>query len=209
LIAGADLREQRKNHERGARAVGRDIGRELPPGLVYTPEFISPAEEQAVLESLKALPYADVKMRGQVARRRTVHFGWLYGYESARIAPGPLIPDFLLPLRKRAASLGGVPAERLVEVLITRYPTGAGIGWHRDAPMFDTVVGVSLLGECRMRFRPRDWRRAPAERRALPAITLAPRSAYVLDGAVRWDWDHSIPPSRAPRYSVTYRSLKQ
>jgi DNA oxidative demethylase len=120
-------------------------------------------------------------MRGQVARRRTIHFGWTYGYETWRVEPGPAIPDFLLGLRTRAARLAAVEPDALAEVLVTHYPPGAGIGWHRDAPAFGVVVGVSLLGACR--FRVQQGRDTARRTRAL---VLAPRSAYVLAGAARW-----------------------
>jgi alkylated DNA repair dioxygenase AlkB len=88
---------------------------------------------------------------GIPAHRRTGHFGWLYGYDSAKIAPGPPVPDFLAPLCNRIAPLLGRAPD---EVLVTEYMPGAGIGWHRDAPAFGpVVVGISLLGPCRMRFQ--------------------------------------------------------
>jgi alkylated DNA repair dioxygenase AlkB len=121
-----------------------------------------------------------------------------------RIEPGPPIPGFLLPLRERCAGLAGEEADRFVEVLITEYPPGAGIGWHRDAPMFGAVVGVSLLSACRFRFQ-----RGRGADRETRAVTLAPRSAYVLDGDARWRWQHAIPPLAAPRYSITFRVLSQ
>src|SRR5919204_6356978 len=129
------------------------MGNTPPEGLVYQPDFVSTDEEEHYLGNVTALPFSDIKMRGQVARRRTAHFGWLYGYESWRITPGPPMPDFLVPLRARAATLTGVAPEALAEVLLTEYQPGAGIGWHRDAPQFGVVVGVSLLGACRMRFQ--------------------------------------------------------
>ena len=177
---------------------------EVPPGFVYRADFLTPPVEDAVLAGVRALDYHDVKMRGQVARRRTTHFGWTYGYETWRIEQGPPIPDFLLTLRERAGALAGVAAGELVEVLVTHYPPGAGIGWHRDAPMFGVVVGVSLLSACRFRFQ----HGKGAERRTAAAV-LEPRSAYVLDGAARWQWQHSIPAGKAERYSVTYRTLRR
>ena len=144
-----------------------------------------------------------MQMRGQVARRRTAHFGWVYGYESWRIEPGPPLPDFLLPLRERVGALAGIAPESLAEVLLTEYTPGAGIGWHRDAPQFGDVIGVSLLSECRMRFR-----RGSAGARETLTMTLAPRSMYVLSGIVRQQWQHSIPPTRALRYSITFRTLR-
>lgn len=177
---------------------------ETPPGFVYQPDFLTTDEEREVLEGVAALAFHDVTMRGQVARRRTTHFGWTYGYETWRIEPGPPIPEFLQALRERAGTLGGVAAADLVEVLVTHYPPGAGIGWHRDAPMFGTVIGVSLSSACRFRFQ----RGKGLERRTAAAV-LEPRSAYALDSAARWQWQHSIPPGKTERYSVTYRTLRR
>jgi len=176
----------------------------VPPGLSYVPDLLSPDDEAALASKLRELPFGAVEMRGQVARRRTAHFGWVYGYESWKIAPGPPLPVFLEPLRERAAALAGVEPGALAEALLTEYPAGAGIGWHRDAPQFGLVVGMSLLGACRMRFQ-----RGTGAARQTRALELAPRSAYVLDGAVRWQWQHSIPPTKSPRYSVTFRTLRE
>jgi alkylated DNA repair protein (DNA oxidative demethylase) len=177
---------------------------DTPPGFVYRPDFLTFDEERTTLTGVAALDFHEVKMRGQVARRRTTHFGWTYGYETWRIEPGPPIPDFLLALRPRAAAVGGVAADELVEVLVTHYPPGAGIGWHRDAPMFGAVVGVSLLSACRFRFQ-----RGKGAERVTAAAALEPRSAYALDGPARWQWQHSIPPAKSERYSVTYRTLRR
>jgi len=174
-----------------------------PAGFVYRPDFVPVADEAMLLDELRRLPFGEVKMHGVVAHRRVAHFGWLYGYESWRIEPGPPIPEFLLPLRTRAGGLAGVAPESLVEVLITEYPPGAGIGWHRDAPMFDVVIGVSLLGACRFRFQ-----RGKGDARETAAVILEPRSAYVLTGAARSEWQHSIPPMRTRRYSITFRTLR-
>jgi DNA oxidative demethylase len=140
-------------------------------------------------------------MRGVDARRRAAHFGWVYGYESWRISPGPAIPEFLLPLRERAAKLVAVSPTELVEVLINEYPAGAGIGWHRDAPAFGLVIGVSLLSISRLRFR----RQGERSR----SVTLEPRSAYLLDGPARNQWQHSLAPTAALRYSITFRTLRK
>ena len=176
---------------------------DLPEGFVYYDEIISTAEESALLDGVRALAFGEVRMRGQVARRRTIHFGWTYGYESWRVEPGPPLPDFLLGLRARVAPLAAVDAEALAEVLVTHYPPEAGIGWHRDAPAFGVVIGVSLLGTCRFRFQ-----QGRGAARRTRAVTLAPRSAYVLAGAARWQWQHAIPPGRAERYSITFRTLR-
>ncbi len=176
---------------------------DLPEGFVYREDVLSSDEEARLVEGLRTLAFGEVRMRGQVARRRTIHFGWTYGYETWRVEPGPPIPEFLVGLRALAARLAVMEGEALAEVLVTHYPPGAGIGWHRDAPAFGVVVGVSLLGACRLRFQ--QGRGAARKTRAL---TLAPRSAYVLDGAARWQWQHAIPPGREERYSVTFRTLR-
>ena len=184
-------------------AVSFDMLADLPPGFAYHPAVLDEVEERELAGHLEALDFAAVTMRGAVARRRTKHFGWIYGYESWRITPGPPIPDFLDPVRRRVARLAGVSPEALVEVLINAYPTGAGIGWHRDAPQFGVVIGVSLLGECRLRFQ-----RGRGAARQTRAVTIAPRSAYVLDGDARYEWQHSVPPTKSLRYSVTFRTLR-
>jgi DNA oxidative demethylase len=174
-----------------------------PPGFRYVPEFIDAREEADLLEALSSMAFSDVAMRGQVARRRTAHFGWVYGYESWRIEPGPPLPPAFHPLRRKAAALIDVAEDELAEVLVTTYPAGAGIGWHRDAPQFGVVIGVSLLSACRFRFQ-----RGTGAGRETSAIELAPRSAYVLDGEARSAWQHAIPPMKTPRYSITFRTLR-
>ena len=174
-----------------------------PPGFLYHPDVLSEPEESALLGHVRAIGFSPVEMRGQIARRRTAHFGWVYGYESWQITPGPPLPDFLLLLRERVARLSAVEPDALAEVLVTEYPAGAGIGWHRDAPQFGVVVGVSLLTACRMRFQ-----RGRGTARETGVAALQPRSAYVLTGEARQHWQHSIPPVRAGRYSITFRTLR-
>lgn len=173
----------------------------LPHGFQYVPDFLSTEEESALLAHTAAAPFREIRMRGQVALRRTAHYGWDYGYESWQVTPTTPVPEWLHPLRERAAALIGIVPEAFEEVLLTEYPRGSGIGWHRDAPMFgDAVVGVSLRASCRLRFR-----RAGYE---TVAIELAPRSAYVLAGAARKVWQHSIPATKDLRYSITFRTLR-
>jgi len=162
---------------------------DLPAGFLYRADVLTAAEEAELVSHVRAFAFAALEMRGRVARRRTMHFGWVYGYASWRIAPGPPIPAILLPLRARVAALAAVAPDALVEVLVTEYPAGASIGWHRDAPQFGPVVGVSLLGACRLRFQ-----HGTGAARQTRAALLEPRSAYVLAGEARWHWQHSIPP---------------
>jgi alkylated DNA repair dioxygenase AlkB len=176
----------------------------LPPGAGYCRDFMSQDEAAELLLHVRALDFEPVRMRGQPARRRTVHFGWIYGYTSWRIGPGPPIPDSLVPVRARAATWAGVTPERLAEALVTEYVRGAGIGWHRDAPQFGAVIGVSLAGACRLRFQ-----RGTGPSRRTSTLMLEPSSAYLLDGEARWQWQHSIPPVKEARYSITFRTLRR
>src|SRR5262245_31492824 len=142
-------------------------------------------------------------MKGVTALRTVVHFGWDYGYESWRISPTQPIPPFLLSLRERCAEAAGLGFDQFTQLLVSRYPPGAGIGWHRDAPMFGPVVAaVSLLAPARIRFR-----RGEAGARETYPLDLAPRSLYLLSGPARSAWQHSLSPVRSLRYSLTFRQV--
>jgi alkylated DNA repair dioxygenase AlkB len=175
----------------------------MPEGFVYREKVVSAEEEQHFAERFALLPFAPFEFHGFLGRRRVVSFGWRYDYAGRQIRPSAELPEFLLPLRERAAEVAGLAAESLQQVLVTEYAPGAPIGWHRDKPMFQDVVAISFLAPCLLRFRRRmdnGW-----ERRSLDVM---PRSAYVLRGAARTEWEHSMPPLSALRYSVTFRTLR-
>lgn len=174
-----------------------------PEGFRYHPDFLSETEEHALIDAITMLEFSEVRMHGVVAKRRVAHFGWVYGYESWRLTRGPELPGFLKPLRERAAHLLGCQPEELAEILVTEYPPGAGIGWHRDAPMFGpALVGISLGAACRFRFR-----RKAAGGTESTTWLLEPRPAYSLSGAARTQWQHSISSTKALRYSITFRTI--
>lgn len=176
---------------------------EEPDGIVLRPEVITREDESALLECLETLRWDPIVIRGQTARRTARHFGLGYDYESRTPRPGEAIPNWIEPSRRAAADLAGVAPEQLVEVLLQRYPAGSTIGWHRDAPAFGIVVGLSLRGRSRLRFQ-----RGKRERRRVWEVELEPRSGYVLTGEARWSWEHSIPPATELRYSITLRTLR-
>lgn len=188
----------------GMARQGSLLGREPEiDGLKFDPQFITAADEAALLDVIRPLDFRQMKMRGVVARRRVLHYGVSYSFETFRATPGPPIPAFLLPLREKAGGFAGVDPAALAEALITEYSPGATIGWHKDAAPFDIVIGISLASECRFRFRRgkvRAWETAE--------MLMPPRSAYVLDGAARREWEHSIPALKQLRYSVTFRTLR-
>ena len=174
-------------------------------GLTYVEEFVGVDEERALLAFLATLDWRPVVMRGRAAKRTVRHYGLDYDYERGELVPADPLPAPLVPLRDRCAALIERDPGDLVQILVSRYPEGAGIGWHRDAPMFGSrIAGVSLGAPCRMRFR-----RTVRGERQTAAIELAPRSAYVLAGTARWSWQHSIPATPAERHSVTFRTLRR
>jgi len=178
---------------------------ERPDGLSYQPDLLTESEERAVLAELEKLEFGEVRMHGQIARRTVRHFGFDYGYESWRLTPADPLPESLEPIRDRCAVYARLNPDQLAQTLVTRYPPGATIGWHRDAPMFGpVVVGVSLLSACTMRFQ-----RRTGELRRVYELELAPRSAYVLAGPARSAWQHSISPVASLRYSITFRTLRR
>jgi alkylated DNA repair dioxygenase AlkB len=175
----------------------------LPQGFLYKPDFLDSSEEDALLAAIRVLEFHDVRMHGVIARRRVIQYGWKYAFDGARLSEGPELPAFLAPVRTRAAALVPVPPVALSEALLTEYQPGAPIGWHRDAPGFGIVVGISLLSACRFRFR-----RGPGRGGERVSLTLEPRSAYVLSGPSRTDWQHSIPEVASLRYSITFRTVQ-
>lgn len=176
---------------------------EEPEGLVLKADVLSQREERSLVERFTSLHWDPIVIRGQAARRTARHFGVGYDYESRTPRPGEAMPDWLDPPRRAASALAGVPPDDLVEALIQRYPPGSTIGWHRDAPAFGIVVGLSLLGAARLRFQ-----RGRRERRRVWEVRLEPRSGYVLAGEARRSWEHSIPATNELRYSITFRTLR-
>ena len=174
----------------------------LPAGFRYTADVLSPAEEKDLVGRIEKLPFKPFEFHGFLGNRRVVSFGWRYDFSGATLRPSDDIPPFLLPLRERAAAFAGIAAEGLQQILINEYAPGAGIGWHRDKSMFEDVVAISLGSTCSLRLRRRQgsgWERAAQE--------VRPRSAYLLRGPVRREWEHSVPPVDCLRYSVTFRNF--
>jgi alkylated DNA repair dioxygenase AlkB len=174
----------------------------LPEGFRYQGGFISHDEEEQLVREISGLPFRDFEFHGFTGKRRVVSFGWRYDFNERELQKAEDMPAFLLPLRKRAAQFASLGPESLQHVLVTEYGPGAAIGWHRDKPMFDEVVGISLLSACRFRFRRErgaKWERA--------SLVAEPRSVYLLSGPARSEWEHSIPGVKKLRYSITFRNF--
>ncbi|MGH8798693.1 MAG: alpha-ketoglutarate-dependent dioxygenase AlkB [Casimicrobiaceae bacterium] len=186
-----------------------ELPRRLPHGLIYRPQFVTRAEEAALLAGISPLPFREARFQQYVARRRVVHFhadgdvDTTEAYDDGEsFSSGPL-PPFLVALQERIAGAFGIACGTFVHALVTEYRPDAPIGWHRDKPTYGVVFGLSLRGRGKMRFRPLD---AHAERRQSIALELEPRSLYVMQGPIRWLWQHCMPPARELRYSITFRT---
>ena len=166
-------------------------------------ELISHAQEQRLVHHFRELEFKPFEFQGYLAKRRTISFGWHYKFGEESLEKAKPIPDFLRPLRERAAVFAGLKSDDLPHVLVTEYSAGTPIGWHRDKAVFEDVIGVSLLSRCLFRLRrktPEGWERYTQ--------ILDPRSCYLLRGQARTEWEHSIPEVDELRYSITFRSLR-
>lgn len=173
------------------------------PGLRTLPDIVSVAEARVLAERIDGAGLAPFAFQGWLGKRLTASFGWSYDFQRGVLNPAPPMPEWLLPLRERAAVFGGIAPDLLVQALVIRYDPGAVIGWHRDRPQFDRVIGISLGAAAGMRFRRRIA--GGFERKTMP---LEPNAAYLLADEVRWEWEHSIAALEETRWSITFRSLR-
>jgi alkylated DNA repair protein (DNA oxidative demethylase) len=178
------------------------FARPAEPSVATRVDIIDPAEETALIATIDATGPTPFRFQGWLGKRLTTSFGWSYDFDRGTMARGAPIPAFLLPVRARAAAFSGLEPDALEQALLIRYDPGAGIGWHRDRPQFEHVVGISLGAPATLRLRKR--REGGFDRATLP---LEPRSAYHLTGEARHDWEHSVAPMDEPRWSITFRSL--
>jgi alkylated DNA repair dioxygenase AlkB len=177
----------------------------LPAGLTYQSDFLSAEEESALLQWIAGLPLQEARYKAYTARRRVMSYGNRYDFDDNRLLPADPIPAALEPLRTKAAGWIGIAAAEFSSALVAEYRPGTPLGWHRDVPDHELVVGVSLAGPALMRFRPYP----PQPRAPVFTLALAPRSAYVLRDEARWGWQHSVAPTPALRYSITFRTPRE
>jgi alkylated DNA repair dioxygenase AlkB len=178
----------------------------LPRGLRYEENFLTDTDERALLDIIRSLPFQQAQYKEFTARRRVVSYGGRYDFSANELVPADPMPDWLHPLRLRASAWAGLPASAIDHALVAEYAPGTPLGWHRDVPDFEAIVGISLAGSCRMRFR-----RYPPSKpgRAEFHIDLAPRSIYTMQEAARWGWQHSVSPTKELRYSITFRTRRE
>jgi alkylated DNA repair dioxygenase AlkB len=176
----------------------------LPEGFSYCPRVISADDESRLLAEIEPLPFKEFQFQGFEGKRRVVSFGWRYDHNEHKALPADPIPSFLRDVCRKIQAASGFELPELEQVLVTEYAPGAPIGWHKDRPVFGNVMGLSLASPCTFRLRKSEgdgkWQRV--------SLRLEPRSAYLLADAARWNWEHSIPPADALRYSITFRNRR-
>jgi alkylated DNA repair dioxygenase AlkB len=179
---------------------------DAPPiaGLRYQADVLTAAEEADAIERIRALDLSPFRFHGWTGKRLTHSFGWRYDFDDASFREADPLPEWLVPIRDKVGAFSGINPDAFVHALVVRYDPGAGIGWHRDRPLFEQVVGLSLGTPAVLRFRQRTlagFRRA--------SVAVEPRSAYLLEGEARHQWEHSIAPGDQLRFSITFRTLSE
>lgn len=188
----------------GNQEVLFDTPLSIQGGLMYRPDFITKTEEEILLVYIENLELTSAHFREYTAKRRVKNFGWSYDFKNERLIQGAPLPTFLRPLQNKIAKWLDIPKTRIVEALLTEYPCGTAIGWHNDREPFEHIIGISLGGWCHMRFRPFAKRRASAN---IICLDLEPRSVYIMQKEIRWQYEHSILPTKTHRFSITFRTL--
>lgn len=179
----------------------------FPEGFSYYPDFLSTQEEQQLLQEISAISVHPFYFQGFLAKRRVASFGYDYNFDKRSLTKGLEIPPVFSPLLERAAMSAGIDKDDFAELLVTEYPPGSVINWHRDAFPFDLIAGISLLSDCTFRLRPHD--ETKQNRKSIVSFPVTRRSLYIIKGPARSEWQHSIAPVKSQRCSITLRTLKK
>ncbi len=178
----------------------------FPTGFSYHPNFISREDENDLIDYINQLPLTPFEFKGFEAKRKTMSFGMDYHFNHHTLTKGQKIPAYFDQLIRKVSTITSVPGECWVELLVTEYPPGSVINWHRDAMPFEIIAGISLHSDCQFKLRP--YGEDNSKRRSVLTIPCRARSLYVMKDASRWEWQHSIAPVKYKRYSITLRTLK-
>jgi alkylated DNA repair dioxygenase AlkB len=177
-----------------------------PAGFLYEPHFITPEEERELLAVVTSMELRPMLFQGYEAKRKVASFGYDWSFEHRKLSKGKEIPAAFEALMVKVATHLSLGKEAFAELLVTGYTEGSVINWHRDAPPFALIAGISLLSDCTFRFRPHE--KEKQTRKAIISLPVQRRSLYCMQGPARSDWQHSITPVKETRYSVTLRTLR-
>jgi len=182
------------------------IQADYPQGFMYLPDFISEVEEMALNEIIKDIQLHTFTFQGYEAKRRVASFGYDWNFDSRVLTKGQEIPPAFTPLINTVASYLAIDKSEIIELLVTEYPEGSVINWHRDAPPFDIIIGISLMADCVFRLRPHE--KALQTRKSIISCPIKRRSLYVMQGPARSEWQHSTAPVKERRLSITLRTMR-
>jgi alkylated DNA repair dioxygenase AlkB len=179
----------------------------FPEGFGYYPDFLKMQDEEQLYKEITGIELHDFNFQGFTAKRKVASFGYDYSFDKRTLSKGKEIPKIFDSLIDKVANYLNIPSEDFAELLVTQYPVGSVINWHRDAPPFDIIAGISILSDCLFRLRPHD--KAKQSRSSVISFPVKRRSLYVMQGPARSEWQHSISPVKDIRYSITLRTLKK
>src|SRR3954471_18893974 len=180
------------------------IGPDFPPGFTYHPDFLDIDEETVLYKEISKVELHNFKFQGFKANRKVASFGYDYSFDNGSLTKGKDIPPVFNYIINKVSNYISTQPNDFSELLVTEYPVGSVINWHRDAPPFDVIAGISLLSDCVFRFRPYDKKQQ--NRKAIISFPLERRSLYVINGESRTTWEHSIPAIKQNRFSITLRT---
>jgi alkylated DNA repair dioxygenase AlkB len=178
----------------------------FPPGFMYIPEFISVEDEKELCREVSAIELHTFTFQGFEAKRKVASFGYDYSFEKVKLSKGKDIPPVFDKIIASVADYLQITKDAFAELLVTQYPPGSVINWHRDAPPFDIIAGISLRSDCAFRLRP--YKEVIRSRKTVISFPVERRSLYIIQGESRTDWQHSISPVKSERYSITLRTLR-
>lgn len=172
------------------------------PGLFVIEDFVDDSAQTSLIAEIEKTSLAPFRFQQWTGRRETASYGLHYDFTAYTLSEAEAFPPWLDKLARQVEAAFELSCRSIVHALLTRYPVGAAIGWHRDRPIFGDVFGISLGTEAMLRLR----RRKPAgfSRYSLP---LRPGSLYRLSGEARQHWEHSIAPLTQVRWSITLRTV--
>ncbi|MFN2456963.1 MAG: alpha-ketoglutarate-dependent dioxygenase AlkB [Chitinophagaceae bacterium] len=178
----------------------------FPEGLKYFPDFLSEDEEMELCKEIKKIQLHEFNFQGFTAKRKVASFGYDYNFDKRSLSKGKDIPPIFGPLIEKVSKHLSIKSDEFIELLVTEYPVASVINWHRDAPPFDLIAGISLMSDCIFRLRPQE--KAKQNRGAIISFPVRRRSLYIMQGEARNEWQHSTSPVKETRYSITLRTLR-
>jgi alkylated DNA repair dioxygenase AlkB len=177
----------------------------VPPGFSYYPNFISSSEETELSAEIAKTTLNTFHFQGYEAKRKVASFGYDWHFDTRKLTKGKSIPSPFFKLVDRVAEHLSLQPQDFAELLLTEYPVGSVINWHRDAPPFDIIAGISLLSDCNFKLRPYD--KSLQNRKSIITVPVERCSLYIMQGEARSAWEHSIAAVKQLRYSITLRTL--